>query len=92
MSMKEWIDLLLDVDVDVSSGRVFSGWDTSDAKRMARVKFVQTALLTANFRAGIDHEKGFVWNSGSFLPIFDSCSNLRCCALQAWWCFRFRYS
>ena len=57
MSMKEWIDLLLDVDVDVSSGRVFSGWDTSDAKRMARVKFVQTSIISAvlNTELIIDH-------------------------------------
>ena len=66
MSIKEWIDLLLDVEVDVSSGMVFSGWDSSDAKRMARVKFVQTALLTANFRAGIVNEKGFCMEQWKF--------------------------
>ena len=71
LSVKEWIDLLLNVEVDVSSGIVISGWDDTVTKRMARAKFVQTVLLTANSRAGIWNEKGFVWSSGSFLPIFE---------------------
>ena len=86
MSLKEWIDLLLNVDVDVSSGTITSGWDDTIAKRMARVKFVQTVLLTANGRTGIWNERGFVWTGGSFLPVFEcsqfsnspSSSPLRC--------------
>jgi hypothetical protein len=71
LSVKEWIDLLLNVEVDVSSGTLSSGWDDTLTKRMARAKFVQTVLLTANHRTGIWNEKGFVWSSASFLPIFE---------------------
>jgi hypothetical protein len=42
LSFKEWVDLLLNVDVDISSGTLTSGWDVKVDKRMARVKFVQT--------------------------------------------------
>jgi hypothetical protein len=81
LSLKEWVDLLLNVDADVSSGTYTSGWDVTVDKRMARVKFVQTVLLTANHRAGISKDKGFVWTSGSFLPIFETEPGLRCVAL-----------
>jgi hypothetical protein len=84
MSFKEWIDLLLNVDTDVSSGSFIAGWDTTVAKRMARVKFLQAVLLTANRRAGILKDKGFVWTSGSFLPIFETQSDLRCYARPVW--------
>jgi hypothetical protein len=83
MSFKQWIDLLLDVDTDVSSGSFITGWDTTVDKRMARVKFVQAVLLTANRRAGILKDKGFVWTSGNFLPIFETQSDLRCYARAA---------
>lgn len=83
LSFKQWIDLLVNVDADVSSGTVSSGWDDTVIKRMARVTFVETALLTANYRTGISVERGFVWTSGSFLPIFETqpLSSLRCLLL-----------
>jgi hypothetical protein len=84
MSFKEWIDLLLNVDTDASSGSFIAGWDTTVTNRMARVKFLQAVLLAANRRAGILKDKGFVWTSGSFLPIFDTQSDLRCYSCPVW--------
>ena len=84
MPLQRWMELLLNVDADVSSGSFLSGWDATVARRMSRVKFVQTVLLTANHRAGVAQDKGFLWTGGSFLPIFDACDDgagLRCCHL-----------